>query len=87
MWLGRVGEFAYLAGPTDSDLYKPALRRYWTRALQRIPDLRFVLQGVYEGIDIVVITYRNQNDRLVNEVLKFNDDKVIEGRGTYLVPT
>jgi hypothetical protein len=30
--------------------------------------------------------YRNQDDRLVNEVLKFNEDMVIEGHGTYLVP-
>jgi ketosteroid isomerase-like protein len=65
---------------------KPALRRYWTQALQRVPDLRFVVEGVYQGIDTVVIMYRNQDDRLVNEVLKFNDDKVIEGHGTYLVP-
>jgi ketosteroid isomerase-like protein len=64
---------------------KPALRRYWTIALQRIPDLRFVVEGVYQGIDTIVITYRNQNDNLVNEVLKFQDNLVIEGHGTYLI--
>jgi hypothetical protein len=37
---------------------KPALRRYWTLAVQRIPDLRFAVEGVYQGIDTIVITYR-----------------------------
>ena len=32
----------------------------------------------------MVITYRNQNNNLVNEVLMFKDNKVIEGHGTYL---
>jgi ketosteroid isomerase-like protein len=64
---------------------KAALRRYWTRALQRFPDLRFVVEGVYQGIDTIVIAYRNQDDKLVSEVLRFSGDVVIEGHGTYLV--
>jgi ketosteroid isomerase-like protein len=64
---------------------KPELRRYWTVALQSIPDLRFAVEGVYQGVDTLVILYRNQNDGLVNEVLKFSADQVIEGHGTYLV--
>jgi ketosteroid isomerase-like protein len=64
---------------------KPALRRYWTLALWRIPDLRFVLEGVYQGIDTIVIAYRNHDDKLVSEVLRFSGDVVIEGHGTYLV--
>lgn len=65
---------------------KPALRHYWTVALQRITGLRFVVEGVYQGIDTVVIAYRNQNDDLVSEVLRFNDDNlVVEGHGTYPV--
>jgi ketosteroid isomerase-like protein len=63
---------------------KPALRRYWTEALSRIPDLRFTVDGVYQGVDTVVIAYRNQDDGLVSEVLKFDGDQVIEGHGTYL---
>jgi ketosteroid isomerase-like protein len=62
---------------------KPALRRYWTVAVQRISDLRFVIEGVYQGIDTVVINYRNQNNALVNEVLRFRDGLVTEGHGTY----
>lgn len=65
---------------------KAALRHYWTLALQRIPNLRFVVEGIYQGIDTIVIVYRNQDERRVSEVLRFSDDMVIEGHGTYLVP-
>ncbi|WP_082951629.1 nuclear transport factor 2 family protein [Mycobacterium sp. 852002-51057_SCH5723018] len=65
---------------------KPALRDYWSRALQRFLNLRFVVEAVYQGIDTIVIVYRNQDDGLVSEVLRFTGDLVIEGHGTYLVP-
>lgn len=58
---------------------KAALRRYWIAALERIPDLRFTVEGVYT----IVIAYRNQNDDLVNEVLIFDGDAIVEGHGTY----
>jgi ketosteroid isomerase-like protein len=64
---------------------KSALRRYWTEALRRIADLRFVVEGVYQGIDTIVIAYRNQDGKLVSEVLRFTGDLVIEGHGTYLI--
>jgi ketosteroid isomerase-like protein len=65
---------------------KPALRRYWARALQRIPNLRFIVTDVYKGIDTIVIAYRNQDGGMVSEVLRFSGELVIEGHGTYLVP-
>ncbi|GBE65357.1 hypothetical protein MFM001_18190 [Mycobacterium sp. MFM001] len=65
---------------------KDALRRYWTLALRHVPDLRFTVESVYQGIDTVVITYRNQRDGMVNEVLRFVENLVVEGHGTYLVP-
>jgi len=37
---------------------KAAIRDYWSRALARIPDLRFELVGVYAGAASVVIHYR-----------------------------
>jgi ketosteroid isomerase-like protein len=64
---------------------KPALRHYRTQALQRIRNLRFVVEDVYQGIDTIAIVYRNQEDALVCEVLRFSGDVVIEGHGTYLV--
>jgi len=63
---------------------KSELRRYWTDALAKIPDLKFELLGVYTGVDAVVIHYRNQKGGLVNEVLLFADGLVREGYGTYL---
>jgi hypothetical protein len=63
---------------------KAELRRYWTEALAKIPDLRFELLGVYGGVDAIVIHYRNQKGGLVNEVLLFTDGLVREGYGTYL---
>ena len=64
---------------------KPALRRYWTAALQRFPDLRFAVEGVYQGIDTIVIAYRNQRDQTVSEVLRFHGEFIVEGHGTYPV--
>lgn len=62
---------------------KAALRRYWAEAVARIPDLRFSVEGVYQGVETIVIAYRNQNGDSVSEVLTFRDDAVIEGHGTY----
>lgn len=61
---------------------KAALRQYWITALGRIPDLRFTVEGVYQGVDTIVITYRNQNDDMVSEVVTFQDNMIVEGHGT-----
>jgi ketosteroid isomerase-like protein len=63
---------------------KAALRRYWSEGLRLIPDLHFEVVGVYLGIDILVINYRNQKGNLVNEVLAFDGPLVRWGHGTYL---
>jgi hypothetical protein len=63
---------------------KTALQEYWREGLRRIPDLRFTIDAVYVGVEAMVINYRNQGDRLVCEVLFFEDDLVTKGLGTYL---
>jgi hypothetical protein len=63
---------------------KAALREYWREGLNRIPDLRFDLVGIYVGVDTIVINYRNQNGGLVSEVLRFDGPLVMEGHATYL---
>jgi hypothetical protein len=63
---------------------RDALRAYWSEGIRLIPDLRFELVGVYVGIDTLTINYRNQNGGLVNEVLRFDGELVVEGHGTYL---
>lgn len=62
---------------------KSAIQSYWEEGLRRIPDLRFELVDVYAGLDILVLNYRNQRGALVNEVLIFDGDLVVEGYGTY----
>jgi hypothetical protein len=52
-------------------------------ALRSVPNLHFVVERVYQGIDTIVIAYRNQDGGLVSEVLRFDGDLVIEGHGTY----
>jgi hypothetical protein len=64
---------------------KDALRHYWATALAAHPDLHFELIGIYRGSSTLVINYRNHRGQLVNEVLTFNDDGLIdEGHGTYI---
>jgi len=62
---------------------KAALRAYWTEGLKRNPGLHFVLEGVYVGVNTLVIHYRNQKRGLANEVLIFDGDRVREGHATY----
>ncbi|MBA0049200.1 nuclear transport factor 2 family protein [Mycobacterium sp. NPDC050853] len=63
---------------------KEAIRAYWSTALESNPDLHFEPVNVYVGVQALVINYRNHRGDLVNEVLIFNGDTVIEGHGTYL---
>jgi ketosteroid isomerase-like protein len=62
---------------------KPALREYWTLALRGNPDLHFDLIDVYEGVDTVVLHYRNQAGGAVCEVLTFRDGLVVTGHATH----
>ena len=62
---------------------KTALRAYWTEGLERSPDLHFVLEGVYVGVNTLVIHYLRHDRRLANEVLIFDGDLVKEGHATY----
>lgn len=63
---------------------KHELRDYWTRALRGNRGLHLVLVGVYEGVDTLVLHYRNQLGVLVNEVLTFRDGLVAVGHATHL---
>lgn len=65
---------------------KDELRRYWSEGLRLIPDLRFTVERIFVGVDVLVIGYRNQAGNLVDEVLRFADDGlVVAGHGAYLV--
>jgi hypothetical protein len=62
---------------------KDAIRRYWMSGLSQNPDLHFQVTGVYEGINTLVILFRNQQGTDRVEVLKFQHGLVIEGHGMF----
>src|ERR1700722_3484557 len=61
------------------------LRAYWSEGLRRNPELHFEIEGLYVGVNTLVIQYRNHSGGLVNEVLTFDGSLVVEGHATYLV--
>ncbi|HLP49859.1 MAG TPA: nuclear transport factor 2 family protein [Chitinophagales bacterium] len=51
---------AQVTGETTGVLKgKEAIGAYWSKALQRFPDLKFELEGVFVGAVSVVLTYTN----------------------------
>lgn len=53
---------------------KPALADYWSRALAAQPDLAFSVVDVFQGHDMMVITYKNHRGVLAAETLHFGQD-------------
>ena len=62
-----------------------ALRRYWTAGLNQNADLHFAVTAVYQGVETLVIAFKNEKgiDRV--EVLNFKHGLVIEGHGGFAV--
>ena len=56
---------------------KQALRGYWAAALERQPDLKFSVQDVFEGYEMVVISYMNHKGILATETLCFDADGMV----------
>ncbi len=52
---------------------KRALREYWAAALARQPDLKFSVQDVFEGHEMLVVSYTNHKGVLATETLYFDD--------------
>jgi hypothetical protein len=65
---------------------KDALRRYWTAALDRNPNLRFQVTAIYQGVNTLVIAFKNQEGINRVEVLIFRHGHVIEGHGAFAAP-
>jgi ketosteroid isomerase-like protein len=63
---------------------KDALRRYWTLGLEKNPGLRFQVTSVYEGVNTLVILFKNQQGINRAEVLTFRDGLVAAGQGMSL---
>ena len=65
---------------------KEAVRAYWARALQRLPDLRFELVSTLAGMDSVTLYYKGAGGRLAAEVFHFGADrKVTRAHAHYAV--
>lgn len=63
---------------------KPAIRAYWKKALQLVPDLRFETLAVLVGAKSVAIHYRSQTGRVAVEVFDFGPaDKVVRASAHY----
>lgn len=52
---------------------KPALRAYWTKALDMARQLFFTLDDVLVGSDALTILYTNHREQRVAETFQFND--------------
>jgi hypothetical protein len=53
--------------------------------VRAVPDLHFTVEGVFGGVDMVTILYRNQAGIRVTETLRFDGGKVREGHAAYEV--
>ena len=53
---------------------KAALRDYWTKALERSPELFFELESVLTSSDAITLLYTNHREELVAETFLFDDD-------------
>ena len=51
---------------------KTNLRAYWAAALQQQPDLKFTVQEVFEGHEMMIISYLNHRGVLASETLYFD---------------
>ena len=64
---------------------KPAVRAYWAKALQLIPDLHFELRAVLLGVDSITLYYQGHRG-LVAEVLHFGSDlQVVRAYAHYVI--
>ncbi|MEM1274014.1 MAG: nuclear transport factor 2 family protein [Pseudomonadota bacterium] len=56
---------------------RAALRAYWAKALAHQPDLRFSVQDVFEGYEMLVITYLNHRGVRAAETLYFDAEGLV----------
>lgn len=57
---------------------KAAVRTYWTKALQLIPDLHFELVSTLIGVNSITLYYKGARERLAAEVFHFGPDKKVQ---------
>ncbi len=52
---------------------KPAVREYWQKALQLVPDLHFCDPAVFIGAGSIIIRYAGAGGRPAAELFEFDD--------------
>jgi predicted ester cyclase len=65
-----------LGDPSGTVRGNEALRKYFKRALEAYPDVRFELLDVMWGMSSVVLYYVNQKGTKVGEFMELDGDKV-----------
>jgi len=72
--------------PTGTVHGKDALRQYWRKGLDLLPDLHFTLIDVYVSPDSLVVFYQNERGAKICEYLQLNaDGKIRQGSANHLV--
>jgi ketosteroid isomerase-like protein len=56
---------------------KAKLEAYWRAALERQPNLRFTVQDVFRGLDMLALSYVNQKGEFAIEILSFDADGMV----------
>ncbi len=56
---------------------RDALRAFWAKALERQPDLSFVVVDVFVGHAMMTLTYQNQRGVLAAETLRFGPEGLV----------
>ena len=56
---------------------KVAVRAYWKKALELIPDLHFELIQVLAGVNSITVYYKGARGRLAAEVFHFGPDQKV----------
>lgn len=65
---------------------KENLRRYWSLALSKLPNLHFRLLDTFAGPDSVIVRYLDDRGHTICEYLRLNrDGKIIQGSANHLV--
>lgn len=62
---------------------KPALRAYWSKGLERIPDLCFELVDVLAGIDHIILYYRGHRGMVAESFVFGPDGRVVRAAACY----
>lgn len=68
-----------LAGGIESGSLqgKDNVRKYWSKALSKFPDLKFELIDVTSGVNSVALYYQSIMDKKTVEVMSFNENGLV----------